>query len=195
MLKRVLVLTALVFAITAAAQADTWNIDPVHSTLGFTVKHMVITKVSGEFKDFTGTIDFDGKDVGGGKVELTAQSKSITTNNDKRDGHLRSPDFFAVDSFPTVTFKSKKITKGEGNNFKLTGDLTLRGVTKEVTLDCVFNGTVAAWGDTRASFSATTTINRQDFGVNWSKTLDGGGLVVSNEVVLNIELEAVKAKT
>jgi polyisoprenoid-binding protein YceI len=130
-----------------------------------------------------------------GTTEFTVQSKSITTDNERRDGHLKSPDFFAVDSFPTLTFKSTKVIPGTGSDFKLVGDLTMRGVTKEVTFDCTFNGTIEAMGGTRASFSAHTTINRQDFKVSWSKSLDGGGLVVSDNVDINIELEVAKAKS
>ena len=195
MMRRMFLFGILMLALTAVAHADTWNVDPNHSSMGFTVKHLVITKVNGEFKDYTGKIEFDGKDVSGGKVDFVIQAKSITTGNDKRDGHLRSPDFFAVDSFPTLTFKSKKIEKADSTHFKLIGDLTMRGVTKEVTFDCTFNGVVQAFGDTRASFSATTTVNRQDYGINWSKTLDNGGLIASNDVDIHLEIEAVKAKT
>ncbi len=195
MIRRMFLIGVLLMALTVVAHADTWNVDPNHSSMGFTVKHMVITKVNGEFKDYTGKIEFDGKDVGGGKAEFVIQAKSITTGNDKRDGHLRSPDFFAVDSFPTLTFKSKKVEKADSTHFKLIGDLTMRGVTKEVTFDCTFNGVVDAFGDTRASFSANTTVNRQDYGINWSKTLDNGGLIASNDVVIHLEIEAVKAKT
>lgn len=188
-------LALLVALLTASASfAQTWGIDVAHSQIGFSVKHMVISNVSGKFTDFDGTIAFDGKNLAAGTVEFTVQAKSITTDNERRDGHLQSPDFFAVDSFPTLTFKSKKITAGPDNSFKMTGDLTMRGVTKEVTFDCTFNGTVEAFGGTRAGFTATGTINRQDFGVSWSKALDNGGLVVSNEVKVNIELEVVKAK-
>jgi len=195
MMRRMFLFAVLVLALAVAAHADVWNVDPNHSSMGFTVKHMVITKVNGEFKDYTGKIEFDGKDVSSGKAEFVIQAKSITTGNDKRDGHLRSPDFFAVDSFPTLTFKSKKVEKVDSTHFKLIGDLTMRGVTKEVTFDCTFNGVVQAFGDTRASFSAATTVNRQDYGVNWSKTLDNGGLIAGNDVDIHLEIEAVKAKT
>jgi polyisoprenoid-binding protein YceI len=194
MMKRLGLALLVALIATSAAFAQNWSIDAAHSQIGFSVKHMVISNVSGKFTDFDGTIVFDGKNLAAGTVDFTVQSKSITTDNERRDTHLRSADFFAVDSFPTLTFKSKKITVEAGNAFKLTGDLTMRGVTKEVTFDCTFNGTVEAFGGTRAAFSATTTVNRQDFGVSWSKALDNGGLVVSNEVRINIELEVVKAK-
>ncbi|MEW6050960.1 MAG: YceI family protein [Candidatus Zixiibacteriota bacterium] len=187
---------ALVAALTLATVsfAQTWDIDPAHSQIGFSVKHLVISNVSGKFTDFDGKIVFDGKDLAAGSAEFTVQSKSITTENEKRDNHLRSSDFFAVDSFPTLTFKSTQIVPGPNNSFKMTGDLSIRGVTKPVTFDCAYNGSVEAFGGTRASFSASATINRQDFGVSWSKTLDNGGLVVSNDVKISIELEIVKAK-
>ena len=184
----------LIFAATAV-QAETWNIDPVHSSVGFTVRHLVVSKVRGNFTDFSGSIEWDGKNPAAGTVQFVIQSASITTDNEKRDGHLKSPDFFAVDSFPTLAFTSKKITPGEGDTFKLAGDLTIRGVTKEVTFDCTFNGTQQTpWGFTAAAFSATTTINRHDFRVSWSKALDGGGLVVGNDVKIEIELEVNNAK-
>ncbi len=194
MMKRLSLALLVALLAASASFAQNWGIDVAHSQIGFSVRHMVISNVSGKFTDFDGTIVFDGKNLAAGTVEFTVQAKSITTDNEKRDGHLRSPDFFAVDSFPTLTFKSKKITAGADNSFTMTGDLTMRGVTKEVTFDCTFNGTVEAFGGTRAGFTATGALNRQDFGVSWSKALDNGGLVVSNEVKINIELEVVKAK-
>lgn len=179
----------------AAVHAETWNVDKAHSSIGFTVKHLMVSKVHGLFKDFTGSIEWDGASLTAGSAEFTAQSASIFTDNEKRDNHLKSADFFAVDSFPTLTFKSTKVTPGTGENFKLTGNLTIRGITKEVTFDCTFNGTQKTpWGFTAASFSAETTINRQDFKVSWSKSLDGGGVVVSDEVKIAIELEVNNAK-
>lgn len=194
MMKRLSLALLVTLAVASASFAQKWNVDVAHSQIGFGVKHMVISNVSGKFTDFDGTVMFDGKNLAAGSVEFTVQAKSITTDNEKRDGHLKSPDFFAVDSFPTLTFKSTKVTPGNGDSFTLTGALTMRGVTKDVTFACTFNGTVDAFGGTRASFSATATVNRQDFGISWSKALDNGGLVVSNDVKINIELELVKAK-
>jgi len=196
MVKRVTTVIALLLLFTALSQAARWNIDVVHSTVGFTVRHLVVTKVHGRFKDFSGYIDFDGKNVEQGSVAMTVQVASLDTDNQKRDTHLKSPDFFDAAKFPTMTFKSKKVIKGEGNSFKLVGDLTIRGITKEVTFDCEFNGVVNdPMGNTRAGFSAQTKINRQDFGVKWNKKLDAGGFVVSDEVIINLEIEAVKAKS
>lgn len=195
MIKRVAVAMLLAVGIVANAGAQTWKPDKAHSVVGFTVRHMMITKVSGKFEDFDGTVNFDGKDFTKGSADFTIQSKSITTDQEQRDKHLKSPDFFAVDSFPTLTFKSTKIDKVDDTHFKLAGDLTIRGVTKPVTFDCTYNGTAEAFGDTRASFSATTTVNRMDFGVKWSKTLDNGSLIVGKDVTINLELELVKAKS
>lgn len=194
MVRKSVMAAVMLFALLGTAHAQTWKVDPAHSSVGFTVKHLVVTKVNGQFTDFAGEITWDGKDVSKGSVTFTVQSKSINTDNENRDNHLRSADFFAVDSFPTLTFASTKIIPGDGDKFKMTGNLTIRGVTKEVTFDCTNNGTVSAFGGERAGFSATTTINRQDFKVNWSKTLDNGGLVAGNDVVLNIEVEAAKAQ-
>lgn len=188
------VTTALIIAATVA-QAETWNVDPAHSSVAFSVRHLVVSKVRGNFTDFTGSIEWDGKNLAAASVQFVIQSASITTANAKRDGHLKSPDFFAVDSFPTLTFTSKKITPGEGDSFKLTGDLTIRGVTKEVTFDGTFNGTQQTpWGFTAAGFSATATINRQDFKVSYGSVLEGGGLAVGNDVKIEVELEVNNAK-
>ncbi|MDD4051212.1 MAG: YceI family protein [candidate division Zixibacteria bacterium] len=196
MYKRLAMLIFVSLAMVVSAQAQTWNFDLAHSHVGFTVRHMVITKVDGMFNDFTGAItNFDGKDVAKGAVDVTIQIGSISTDNDMRDTHLKSPDFFDAAKFPTMTFKSKKIVMGTGGKFTMIGDLTMKGVTREVTLDCTLNGTVVdPQGNTRAGFSATTTINRQDYGVSWNNSLADGSMVVGNDVVINLEIEAVKAK-
>jgi len=174
--------------------AADWAIDPVHSNVGFKVTHMVISKVKGQFDDFSGTIkNFDGEKFSDASVEVTVQTASVNTQNDRRDGHLRSGDFFGADSFPTITFVSTKVTPAKDGKFQVTGNLTMRGVTKPVTLDVVYNGMVPMGdGKAKAGFSATTTINRQDWGVSWSKNLDAGGLVVSDDVDLIFELELNK---
>lgn len=188
----VLVATAL---ISTTAFADTWEIDRVHSSVGFQVSHMVISKVNGKFNSFSGTIDFDGKDFAKAMIEVNIDPKTIDTDNERRDGHLKSPDFFAADSLPEMKFKSTSITPLGDNKFKMVGDLTMRGVTKPVTLDGEFRGTVAAMGGgTKAGFSAKGKVNRQDWGVSWNKTLDAGGFVVSDDVDIIIEIEADKKK-
>ncbi|MEW5796000.1 MAG: YceI family protein [Candidatus Zixiibacteriota bacterium] len=189
MFKNVLMVVALVAVAAAPSQAEQWKVDPVHSGVHFKVSHMVIAKVNGEFKEFDATLDFDGEDVSTASVQATAKTASISTDNERRDGHLKSPDFFDAEKYPEITFKSKKVIKGEGNKFQLVGDLTMRGVTKEVTFNCEFNGTVDFGQGIKAGFTATTTINRQDFGVAWSKTLDSGGLVAGNDVEITLEFE------
>ncbi len=196
MRKAAVTAASVVLAFASAATAEKWEIDIPHSSIGFSVRHMVVTKTHGKFNDFAGHIEFDGKNVEKGSVEITAQAASIDTDNEKRDNHLKSPDFFDAEKFPAVTFKSKKVVKGSGSEFKLIGDLTIKDVTKEVTFDCEFNGLINdPMGNTRAGFSATAKINRQDFNVKWSQKLDTGGLVVSDEVQIAIEIEAIKAQS
>jgi polyisoprenoid-binding protein YceI len=193
MIKRLLLSALFAVGIVATSQAQTWTPDKAHSSVTFMVHHLVITKVTGSFQDYDGKVSFDGKDFTKGSAEFTIQSKSISTGQEKRDAHLKSPDFFAVDSFPTLTFKSTKVDRVDSTHFKLTGNLTMRGVTKVVTFDCTFNGTMDGMGPTRASFSATATVNRLDYGISWSHTLDNGSLVVSNEVQISLELELLKS--
>jgi len=178
-----------VVLLAGVAQADQWTLDIPHSSVQFKVSHLVIAKVVGNFGEFSANLEFDGKDVSSGKVDMTVKVASISTDNPDRDKHLRSGDFFAVEDHPDMTFKSKKVVKGNDNKFQLVGDLTIRGVTKEVTFDCVFNGAVAFMGTSKAGFTAKTTINRQDFGVSWNKIIDGGGLLVGNDVEITLELE------
>ncbi len=178
---------------TTSIFADTWEIDKAHSNVGFQVTHMVISKVKGQFNSFSGTFNFDGKDFSTASVDVVIDPKSIDTGNERRDGHLKSPDFFAADSLPEMRFKSTKITSLGENKFQLIGDLTMRGVTKPVTMTGEFRGTIAAMGGTtKAGFSANGKINRHDWGVSWSKSLDAGGLVVSDDVDILIEVEADK---
>lgn len=195
MLKRVVAFVSIAVMLSSVVYADTWDIDKVHSNVGFSVRHLVITKVLGKFNEFAGQVEFDGKNVEGGSVEITIQMTSIDTDNQKRDDHLKGTDFFNVEEFPEMTFKSNKVIKGNDANFKIIGDLTIKGISKEVTLDAEFNGSLAGpWGGTRAGFSATTTINRQDFDMKWSKALEAGGLIVGDEVTIILELELVKVK-
>lgn len=193
-MRKVLALIAVV-ALAASANAQEWMLDKVHSNIGFTVKHLVISKTTGVFDKYDGKVWYDGKDFATGKVDFTVDMKSINTKNEKRDSDLRGSAFFAADSFPTMTFKSTKVTPVDANNFKLTGDLTIRGVTKPVTFDVAFNGAVDdPWtpGGKRAGFSAVTQINRQDFNVNFSKTTDKGGLIVDNTVNITVDVEVTQ---
>ena len=185
---------ALVLMLSVSAGAAEWNIDAPHSSVGFSVRHLVVSKTTGHFSDFSGTVNFDGENVAGGTAEWTIQVASIDTDDKKRDDHLRGADFFDAEKFPTMTFKSSKVIPGEDGSFQLVGNLTIKDVTKEVTFDVEFNGVINdPWGGTRAGFSAGTKIDRQDFGMSWNKALDAGGVVVGNTVSIMIEVELVKA--
>jgi len=193
LLKRASIVIVLFVFLALNVSAAQWEIDKAHSSVGFTVKHLVISKVKGSFTDFSGVINFDGKDFPSSSVEMKIMMNSVDTDDKKRDDHLRSPDFFDVEKFMEMSFKSTKVIKGEGNSFQIVGNLTIKDVTKEVTFECEFNGTVAFMGTNKAGFSAKTTINRQDFGVKWSKTLDTGSLIVGNDVEIYLEIEADQA--
>ena len=184
---------AATVALPAAAQTATWTIDPVHSDLSFRVKHLVISKVTGKFTKFEGTITADPKAPAAGTVDLKIDVASVNTSDEKRDAHLKAPDFFDAAKFPEITFKSTKIVPAGKDAYDVTGNLTMRGVTKPVTLSVRSNGFAKdPWGNERAGFEVTGKLNRQDFGVSWSKTLDGGGAVVGDEVELQIAVEAIK---
>lgn len=189
MVQRIIVTLVALFLLAVGVSADTWHADAAHSSVNFTVTHMVISTVNGKFDSFEGTLDWDGNDVTTGIVEFTIQTSSVDTDNEKRDGHLSSPDFFDVAQYPTITFKSTKVIPGDGKNFQLVGDMTMHGVTKPVTFDCTYNGSIPFMKTVKAGFSAKATINRKDFGVSWSRALDGGGLVVSDEVEIDLALE------
>lgn len=183
--------TALLALPAAAAE---WHLDGSHSSVGFEVRHMAISKVKGSFGDVAATITGEPGKPETFSVEATVQTTSVDTGNEKRDDHLRSADFFDAAQFPTMTFKSTGVTM-HGDKGTLTGDLTLHGVTKPVTLELEYTGLINdPWGNTRMGFSAEGEIDRQDFGLTWSKALETGGLVVSNEVEIELELELVQAK-
>ena len=185
---------ALGLAPLASAATSSWEIDPAHSQVNFKVRHMMISNVEGKLGALTGTIQFDDKAPAKSTVEAQIDVTGINTGNDKRDGHLKSPDFFDVAKFPSATFKSTKIQKSGKGKFKVTGDLTLHGVTKPVVL--AVEGPSAAmkdpFGATRRAFSATGKINRKDFGLTWNKALEGGGFLVGDEVTLDISVEAIE---
>lgn len=170
--------------------AGTWDIDPVHSDVSFTVRHMMVSKVRGRFGTFSGEI-VTGEDVSGSTVKASIDATSIDTGNDQRDGHVRSADFFDVANHPTWSYHASGI-KVDGDDFLLDGELTIKGVTRQVPLTLEINGFGPdAFGGTRAGFSAAGTINRSDFGVDIAMPLDGGGVVVSEKVQLNLEIEGV----
>lgn len=195
MLSKILFLFAVVIFISAPVQADTWMIDKDHSSIGFSVRHMVISKVKGFFADYEGEVNFNGKNIEGGSTEIKIKVASINTDNAKRDDHLRSPEFFDVIQFPEMVFKSTQLFNTTKDHFALIGYLTIKGVAKEIRMECDFNGLVTdPWGNSRAGFSATTTINRQDFNVAWDNKLQDGSLIVGNDITINLEIELIKAK-
>jgi polyisoprenoid-binding protein YceI len=187
------VLTA-VAAWQAAAAATTWKIDPAHTAAQFAVKHLMISTVRGEFKGVTGTVTWDDQDVTKSKVDVTIDAKTVNTGEDARDKDLKSEKFFEVEKFPTMTFTSKKVEAAGAGKLKVTGDLTIHGVTKEVVLEV--EGPTAPvkdpWGNTRVAASATTKVNRQDYGVKWNANMDGGGVVVGDTVNITIDMEMIK---
>lgn len=173
-----------------------WQIDPTHSTVELAVKHMMFTTVRGRFKDVKGTIEVDEQNPNSSVVDVEIGAGSLDTGTADRDAHLRSPDFLDVEKYPTVTFRSTKVEGAmakEGDKFTVTGDLTIRGTTKPVTLDCVFEGTGKdPWGGTRAGIRATTKIDRRDWGLTWNQALETGGILVANDLRIEIEAQAVK---
>ncbi|SYZ72890.1 conserved exported hypothetical protein [Candidatus Zixiibacteriota bacterium] len=192
------ILAMLVMAITMAGVsvlgADTYQIDPVHSNIGFTVKHMVISNVKGNFSDFSGTIVYDDKDISKSSVNVTIKTISINTGNQYRDNDLKSGNFFEAEKYPEITFQSTKIEKAV-DGFVMTGNLTMRGVTKEVQIPFNILGTIKdPYGNMRMGAEGGLTINRQDYGISFNKALDNGGLVVGNEVKIDLNIEAVNKK-
>jgi polyisoprenoid-binding protein YceI len=169
-----------------------WKIDPSHTLVEFSAKHLMITTVKGRFTDVEGVIHADEKDVAKSSVQATLKTVSIDTRTEQRDNHLRSADFLEVEKYPEIKFQSTRI-EGSRKEFKLTGDLTIRGVTKPVTLDVTFEGqTKDPWGGERVGFSASGKIDRRDFGLTWNAVLEAGGLTVGNDIKINIEVQAVK---
>lgn len=174
-----------------ATTTTVWTIDPSHSSVEFSVKHMVFATTKGRFSDVTGAITLDNEHVANSNVEVEIAAASIDTRDAKRDEHLKSADFFDVETYPSITFKSTKVEPAGESNLKVTGDLTMHGVTKGVVLDTEFNGQgTNPWGQGVISYSAHTTINRKDFGLNWNAALESGGVLVSDEVKITIEIEA-----
>ncbi len=192
-MKKLLIIMAVVIALAVgtASAGEIYTIDAVHSNVTFTVRHLV-SKVSGQFNEFDGTVTADFANLGASGVEFTIKTASIDTRNEKRDGHLRSADFFDAEQYPEITFKSSKITKVDDDSYVVAGTLTMRGVSKEITLTVDYLGSMNAMGGTRAGFEIGTTINRKDYGVSWNRALDAGGWVLSDEVDVNIALEVVQ---
>ncbi len=189
-----LALAAALGTASLPALAETWTVDNSHSTVGFAVRHMMVSNVKGTFDKFTASIDGSPADPGSAKISATIEVASVNTREPKRDDHLRAADFFDAAKFPLMTFTSTKVEKVSATKAKVTGDLTLRGVTKPVTLDVEYTPVVKSpWGKSVVGATATGKINRQDFGVSFSKTLEAGGLLVGDEVTIQLELELVKS--
>jgi polyisoprenoid-binding protein YceI len=194
MIRKTLLATALALVLASAAQAQTWNIDTTHSAAQFAVRHMMVSTVRGTMGKVTGTVTFDGKNLSAAAVDASIDVSGIDTRDPKRDAHLKSPDFFDVATYPTISFKSKKVVPGVEGAFTVVGDLTMHGVTKETTLDVeALRPTIKdQGGNSRSGTTATVKINRQDFGVKWSRSLDGGGVVVGDEVTITIDVELIQ---
>jgi polyisoprenoid-binding protein YceI len=173
-----------------------WKIDPTHSQIEFSVRHMMISNVRGRFEKFSGTVEFDEANPANLTVDITIDAASINTHEAQRDAHLASADFFNVEQYPSLTFKSTSVQQIDAQTLKVAGDLTIAGVTRPVTLDVEYAGTaLSPWGTTSAGFSAHTRISRKDFGLTWNAALETGGFVVGDEVKIGIELEAVREQT
>ena len=191
-MKRFLAALPLLVAGIAHADSAEWKLDLSHSSVGFSVPHLVISSVDGRFKEATAKIDLDDADVTKSQVSVEINAASIDTGDQKRDEHLKSPDFFDAKKFPKLTFKSTKIVKA-GAAYKLTGDLTIRDVTKSVTLDASLSAPVKTpWGNQARAAKLTGKIKRGDFGLKWNKALETGGVVVGDEVTINVKAEVTK---
>lgn len=185
---------ATLFSTAVWAETARWDVDPDHSIIEFRVAHMVVSRTAGRFTDYSGFVEMDADAQTLTAIEATINAASVNTNHAKRDAHLRNADFLDVEKYPTMTYKMKSYAK-HGDSYRVIGDFTLRGVTKEITLVGTFNGvTKDPWGNIRAGFSAEGKLNRKDFGMVWNKTLDNGGLVVGDEVQIRLEIECIKAK-
>ena len=178
---------------TAPATRTTWSIDPAHSSVEFGVRHLMITTVRGRFTDVKGTVTLDERDPSAGSVAVEIAAASIDTREPQRDTHLRSADFFDVEKFPALTFRSTQIERGAADRFTVAGDLTIHGVTRPVTLDVQAEGeSKDPWGGQRAGFTATTKIKRSEFGLTWNQLLETGGLAVSDDVKITLDVQLVK---
>lgn len=184
---------AIIFALSAVASASTWEADKEHTSIGFKVKHLMISKVYGNFDDFTINLEYNEGDVPRSTLNVSIDVASIDTDNEKRDAHLKSPDFFDVENFPMMNFISKRI-KQTDDGLVIIGDLTLHGITKEVTLDVedLTEPMKGPWGNLRMGASATAKINRTDFGLKWNMPLETGGLLVGEEVDILIDVELIQ---
>ena len=177
------------------SQTQKWVIDPAHTEIHFKVRHLVISTVTGGFNKFDGSLETDAADFSNAKIEFSADVNSIDTNAPDRDNHLKSADFFDAANYPGITFKSKSFKKLNESQYKLTGDITIRATTREITLDVELGGTMTdPWGNEKAGFEITGRLNRKDFGLNWNAVTEAGGLVAGEEVKLQLNVEMQKQK-
>ena len=178
---------------TTTIPTGSYTIDPTHSRIGFVARHAMVTKVRGSFNEFDGTGFFDADDPTSTRLQLTIQAASIDTRNADRDGHLRSNDFFDMDTYPEITFVSTVVEQTGDDAYRVTGDLTIKGVTNPVTVDFEYTGTaVDPYGNTRIGLDGTTVVNRKDWGVSWNAALEAGGVLVSDKVTLEFEVSAIR---
>jgi polyisoprenoid-binding protein YceI len=189
MVRKTLLVLGLTLGLAGTALADTYTVDRNHSEAAFQVRH-IFTKVRGTFRDFSGTINFDKAKPENSSVEFRIKTTSIDTGNQKRDDHLRTPDFFDVAANPEIVFKSTKVVAKGSNKFDVTGDFTMHGVTKSITLPVTFLGEQKFMKGTKAGFETALTINRKDYGLNWNRALESGGVLVGEEVEITINIEA-----
>ena len=176
-----------------ATRTGTYAIDPTHSRIGFVARHAMVTKVRGSFNEFEGSGYFDAESPASSRLQLTIQAASIDTRNADRDGHLKSNDFFDMETYPTITFTSTAVEQVDPESYRVTGDLTIKGVTKPVTVDFEFTGAATdPFGNHRIGFEGKTTVNRKDWGVNWNAALEAGGVLVSEKVTLEFEVSAIR---
>lgn len=174
-------------------QTTKWSVDPTHSEIGFKVRHMMFTNVSGKFEKFEVNVESENDDFANAKIDFSADASTITTGNTDRDNHLKSADFFDTENFPKLQFKSTSMKKNSEDEYELTGDLLMHGVTKPVTLNVEYGGIMKdPYGNTKAGFTITGKINRKEWGLNWNSALETGGVLVSEEVRLNIDVQLVK---
>ncbi len=187
-------LGAALFLLPVLAHSEVWTIDTPHSAAQFSVRHMMISNVKGAFTKVTGTVDLDEQDISRSKVEATIDATTIDTREPKRDAHLKSPAFFDVEKFPTITFKSSSVSRGSDGRLKVTGDLTMHGVTKQVVLDVdpLSAPLKDKSGTVHVGTSATTHVNRKDFGMNYNAVLDNGGMMVGEDIAISIDVEMFK---
>jgi polyisoprenoid-binding protein YceI len=178
---------------TTQIPTGTYTIDPTHSRVGFVARHAMVTKVRGSFNEFDGTGSFDAENPTAANLQLTIQAASIDTRNADRDAHLRSNGFFDMDAYPEIRFVSTAVEQTGDDEYQVTGDLTIKGVTKPVTVDFEYTGTaVDPYGNTRIGLDGKTTVNRKDWGVNWNAALEAGGVLVSEKVTLEFEVSAIR---